>query len=65
MGTQYFLSTPRSWQDEKKGFFFLGKTSSSQVVLDDVQGLTMVCCQVFLKNNPNTFIDPVVFRPET
>ena len=65
MGTQYFLSTPRSWQDEKEGFFFLGKTSWSQVVLDDVQGLTMVCCRVFLKNNSNTFIDPVVFRPET
>ena len=64
MGTQYFLSTPRSWQDEKKGFFFLGKTSWSPVVLDDVQGLTIVCYQVFLKNNSNTFVDPVVFRPE-
>ena len=39
MGTQYFLSTPRSWQDEKKGFFFLGKTSWSQVVPKAYHGL--------------------------
>ena len=29
------------------------------------QRLTTVCYQVFLKNNSNMFVDPVVFRPET
>ena len=29
------------------------------------QRLTTVCYQVFLKNNSNMFVDPVVFRRET